>query len=93
MKDGKSEYRTAVIKVDSGEKALAPLVKRFRDGRVNESHFESEQAMIVLKDLAEADFNILVSKLMQNTGRESVWYRLREIRGKIAELLSLVADE
>jgi hypothetical protein len=93
MKDGKSEFRTAMIKVDSGEKALEPLVKRFKDGRVNESHFKSEKALVILNDLAEADFDILVNKLMENKGRESVWYRLRELRGKISEILALVADE
>ncbi|TFF92622.1 hypothetical protein EU545_00445 [Candidatus Thorarchaeota archaeon] len=93
MKDGKSEFRTAMIKVDSGEKALEPLVKRFKDGRVNESHFKSEKALVILNDLAEADFDILVNKLMENKGRESVWYRLRELRGKISEILVLVADE
>ena len=92
MKDGKSEYRAAMIKVDSGEKALEPLVKGFRDGRVNRSHFTSDRALVILGDLAEADFNILVTKLMENQGRESVWYRLREIRQMIKELLALVSE-
>ena len=92
MKDGKSEYRAAMIKVDSGEKALEPLVKRFRDGRVNRSHFTSDRALVILGDLAEADYNILVTKLMENQGRESVWYRLREMRQMIQELLTLVSE-
>jgi hypothetical protein len=93
IRDGKSEFRTALIKLDSAEKALDPLVKRYHDGRVNASHFTSERAMVILGDLAEADYEILVKKLMDNTGRESVWYRLRELRKKIAELLTLIAKE
>jgi hypothetical protein len=93
IRNGKSEFRTALIKLDSAEKALDPLVKRFHDGRVNASHFRSERAMVILKDLAETDYEILVKKLMDNTGRESVWYRLRELREKTAELLTLIAEE
>lgn len=93
IKDGRSEFRTALIKVDSGEKALEPLLKRFRDRRVNMTHFTSERALVILNDLAGADFDMLVKKLMDNTGRESVWYRLREIRATISELLTLVAEE
>jgi hypothetical protein len=93
IRDGKSEFRTALIKLDSAEKALDPLLKRFHDGRVNASHFTSERAILILGDLAEADYEILVKKLLDNTGRESVWYRLRELREKTVELLALIAEE
>ncbi len=92
IRDGKSEFRAAMIKVDSGEKALEPLVKRFRDGRVNRSHFTSDRALVILRDLAEADYEILIKKLVENMGRESVWYRLRELRQMIQELLGLVSE-
>jgi hypothetical protein len=92
MKDPKEHYRQALINVDSAEKALLPLTKRYKDGRVNESHFTSERAMVLLGDLAGMNYNIIIQKLMEQSGRESTWYRLKELRGKIAELLSFVAE-
>jgi hypothetical protein len=92
IKDPKDNFRQALIKVDSAEKALMPLIKRFRDGRVNETHFTSERAIVILGDLAGMDYNILIQKLMEHRGRESTWYRLKELREKIAELLELIAE-
>lgn len=92
IKDPKEHYRQALINVDSAEKALLPLVKRYNDGRVNESHFKSERAMVILGDLAGMDYNIIIQKLMEQSGRESTWYRLKELREKIAELIELIAD-
>jgi len=93
IKDPKSHYRQALISVDSAEKALSPLTKRFKDRRVNESHFTSEKAMVILGDLAGMNYNILIQKLMEQSGRESTWYRLNELREKIAELLELIAEQ
>jgi hypothetical protein len=93
IKDPKDHYRQALIKVDSAENALSPLTKRFKDGRVNESHFTSEKAMVILGDLAGMNYNILIQKLMEQSGRESTWYRLKELREKIAELLELIAEQ
>jgi hypothetical protein len=92
IRDPKEHYRQALINVDSAEKALLPLVKRYNDGRVNESHFKSERAMVLLGDLAGMDYNIIIQKLMEQTGRESTWFRLKELREKIAELIELIAD-
>ena len=92
IKDPKSHFRQALIKVDSAEKALLPLIKRFKDGRVNESHFTSERAMVILGDLAGMDYDILIQKLLEQSGRESTWYRLKELREKIAELIGLIAE-
>ena len=93
IKDPKSHYRQALISVDSAEKALSTLTKRFKDRRVNESHFTSEKAMVILGDLAGMNYNILIQKLMEQSGRESTWYRLNELREKIAELLELIAEQ
>jgi hypothetical protein len=93
IKDPKSHYRQALISVDSAEKALSPLTTRFKDGRVNESHFTSEKAMVILGDLAGMNYNILIQKLTEQSGRESTWYRLKELREKIAELLELIAEQ
>lgn len=92
IRDPKEHYRQALINVDSAEKALLPLVKRYNDGRVNEFHFKSERAMVLLGDLAGMDYNIIIQKLMEQTGRESTWFRLKELREKIAELIELIAD-
>ena len=92
IKDPKSHFRQAVINVDSAEKALLPLTKRFKDGRVNESHFTSEKAMVILGDLAGMDYNLLIQKLTGQSGRESTWYRLKELREKIAELIDLISE-
>jgi len=78
--------------VDAAEKALLPLIKRFKDGRVNQSHFTSERAIVFLGDLAGMDYNILIQKLLEQSGRESTWYRLKELREKIADLLELIAQ-
>lgn len=92
IKDPKNHYRQALINVDSAENALVPLTKRFKDGRVNESHFTSEKAMVILGDLAGMDYNLLIQKLMGQSGRESTWYRLKELREKIAELIDLISE-
>jgi hypothetical protein len=92
IKDPKSHFRQALIKVDSAERALLPLTKRFKDGRVNESHFTSERAIVILGDLAGMNYNIVIQKLMEASGRESTWYRLKELREKIAELMELIAE-
>ncbi|MFW9810320.1 MAG: hypothetical protein ACFFE6_13160 [Candidatus Thorarchaeota archaeon] len=92
MKDPKENYRTALINIDSAEKALMPLIKRFKDGRVNQSHFTSERAMVILGDIAGFEFEILIRKLSEGSGRESIWYRLKEIRAKMDELQNLVAE-
>ncbi|MFX1482931.1 MAG: hypothetical protein ACFFCP_07050 [Promethearchaeota archaeon] len=93
IKDSKENYRNALINVDSGEKALRPLLNRYRDGRVNQTHFKSEKAMIILGDLAGIEFDIFIRKLSEGTGRESIWYRLKEIRAKMDELKDLIADK
>ncbi|MFW9787267.1 MAG: hypothetical protein ACFFE2_02965 [Candidatus Thorarchaeota archaeon] len=92
IKDDKEHYRHALINVDSAEKALLPLTKRFRDGRVNESHFKSEKAMVILGDIAGMDYDLLIKMLVEQRGRESTWYRLKELREKISELIELIAD-
>jgi hypothetical protein len=92
IKDPKNHFRQALIKVDSAEKALLPLTKRFKDGRVNESHFTSEKAMVILGDLAGMDYNLLIQKLLEQSGRESTWYRLKELREKITELIDLISE-
>lgn len=92
IRDPKEHYRQALINIDSADKALSPLVKRYSDGRVNESHFKSDHAMVLLGDLAGMDYNIIIQKLMEQTGRESTWFRLKELREKIAELIELIAD-
>ena len=92
IKDPKGSYRGALIEIDSAERALEPLITRFRNGRVNESHFKSKSALVLLGDLAGVDYNIIVRKLADQSGRESTWYRLKELRAKIDELMSLIAD-
>jgi len=92
IKDPKSNYRGALIEIDSAERALEPLMTRFKDGRVNESHFKSKEALVMLGDLAGVDYNGIVRKLADQTGRESTWYRLKELRAKIDQLLGLIAD-
>jgi hypothetical protein len=92
MKDPKSKYRGALIEIDSAERSLEPLMTRFREGRVNESHFKSQDAIVLLGDLAGVDYNYIIRRLADQTGRESTWYRLKEIRAKINQLLGLIAD-
>ncbi len=92
IKDPKSNYRGALIEIDSAERALEPLMTRFRDGRVNESHFKSKDAIVLLGDLVGVDYNYIVRRLADQTGRESTWYRLKELSAKIEQLLGLIAD-
>jgi hypothetical protein len=92
IKDSKSNYRGALIEIDSAERALEPLMTRFKDGRVNESHFKSKKAIVLLGDLAGVDYGIFLRKLADQSGRVSTWYRLKELRTKIEEILALIAD-
>ena len=92
MKDPKSHYRGALFEIDSAERALIPLTTRYKDGRVNASHFKDEKAMILLQDLEGMDYSFLIRRLTESSGRESTWYRLKELRAKIEELLSLVEE-
>lgn len=92
MKDSKEIYRKALIEVDAGEKALCPLAKRFHKGIVNSSHFKDDEALILLKDVVEYDYDILVDKLAKRRSRESVWYRLDEISKKIRRVFGQISD-
>jgi hypothetical protein len=92
MKDPKSHYRGALFEIDSAERALKPLTTRYKDGRVNASHFKDEKAMILLQDLEGMDYSFLIRKLTESSGRESTWYRLKELRAKIAEILTLIEE-
>jgi hypothetical protein len=92
MKDPKSNYRTALINLDSAEKSLKPLIDRYKDGRVDKSHFTSERALVILGDLAGIEFSIFIRKLSEGSGRESIWYRLKELRAKLTELEGLVSE-
>ncbi|MDF1540416.1 MAG: hypothetical protein P1Q69_16090 [Candidatus Thorarchaeota archaeon] len=93
MPNPKNKYRSALIELDSAEKALKPLVKRFKDDRVNKTHFKNDDAIRLLGDLAGFEFNILIAKLSEQTGRESVWYRLREICENVEKIFKSVAEE
>jgi hypothetical protein len=93
LKDPKKNYREALIKLDSAEKALRPLGKRYRDGRVNAGHFKDANALLMLRDLTEFDYGLLVDLLAQRKRWESVWYRLDELSKKTEELFNQVADE
>jgi hypothetical protein len=92
IKDSKSHYRGALFEIDSAERALIPLTTRYKDGRVNASHFKDEKAMILLQDLEGMNYSILIRKLTERSGRESIWLRLKELRAKIEELLTLVEE-
>ena len=92
MKDPKSHYRGALFEIDSAERALKPLTTRYKDGRVNATHFKDEKAMILLQDLAGMDYSFLIRRLTESSGRESTWYRLKELRAKIKELLTLIEE-
>jgi hypothetical protein len=92
MKDSKNNYRKARIELDAAEKSLEPLAKRVRDGRVNESHFIDPKALVLLKDIMDFDYQILMNLLLEGRGRESVWYRLRELSQKTEEIFGLVVD-
>jgi hypothetical protein len=93
MSDNKDKYRSALVKLDSGRKSLEPLAKRIRDGRVDQSYFESERAMVLLKDIIEYDYDILIEFLAERKGRESVWYRLRELGEKVKQVFEMVSKE
>jgi len=92
IKDPKSHYRGALFEIDSAERALKPLTTRYKDGRVNASHFKDEKAMTLLQDLEGMDYSFLIRRLTESSGRDSTWYRLKELRAKIAELLTLIEE-
>ncbi|NWF95472.1 MAG: hypothetical protein HXY34_04980 [Candidatus Thorarchaeota archaeon] len=93
IKDPREYYREALIHLDSADKALEPLRKRLRDGRVDASHFRSEEAITHLNDIVSFDYHLLISMLAQRRGRESVWYRLDELSKKTKLVFDLVSDE
>ncbi|TFG06281.1 hypothetical protein EU538_10485 [Candidatus Thorarchaeota archaeon] len=93
MNDPVDSYRKALIELDSAEKSLKPLAIRVRDGRVNESHFQSDEAVKMLRDLIDFDYEVLIRRLSQREGRESVWYRLKETSQKCEEIYQLVAEK
>lgn len=92
MKDSKTHYRGALFEIDAAERALKPLTTRFKDGRVNASHFKDEKALTLLQDLEGMDYSFLIRRLTESKGRESTWYRLKELRVKIKELLTLIEE-
>ena len=92
LKDWKGYYRTARVEVESAERAIYPLTKRFRDGRVNAEHFIDEEALLLLKDLAEFDYQIPIRLLWAHKSHESVWYQLEELSKKAKAVLEKVAD-
>lgn len=91
MKDPKELYRNALISIDSAENALKPLAKRFRDGRVNASHFVDGNALVLLTDIIDFNYDLIVSRLSRGEGRESAWYILEELTGKIERVFKMVA--
>ncbi len=91
-KDRKTNYHKASIEVASAEKALYPLTRRFRDGRVNAEHFKDKEALTLLKDMTEFDYQELIRLLLERKGRESAWYRLEGLRKKAKAVLEKVAD-
>ena len=93
LKNSEGNYRTAIINLDSAEKSLHPLAKRVRDGRVNESHFDNPEALVLLKDIIDFDYGILIQFLSERRGRDSVWYRLREINEKTESVLNHVSEK
>ena len=90
--DKDHEFGKALIKLDSAEKSLEPLAKRVRDGRVNASHFKDEYALTLLSDIIEYEYQILIKLLAERKGRESVWYRLKELSDKIQMVMDLIAE-
>jgi hypothetical protein len=93
MRDPSKYYRTALIKLDSAENALHPLALRLKEGRVNSTHFRDEKAMVLLKDLTEFDYQVLINLLSDRRGRESVWYRLDELSKKAREIHEMVSAD
>lgn len=92
MKDSKDNYRAALIKLDAAEKSMEPLAKRFRDGRIDKSYFKNERALVLLRDLIDFNYQILLEMLSERRGRESVWYRLKELSEMAEGLYNLVAE-
>ena len=92
LKDWKGYYRSARIEVESAERAIYPLTKRFRDGRVNAEHFTDEEALTLLKDLTEFDYQVPIRLLWAHKSRESVWYQLEELSKKAKAVLEKVAN-
>ena len=92
FQDKKEEFGKALIKLDSAEKTLAPLTKRCHDGRVNASHFTDDYALTLLSDIIDYDYQILIDLLAERKGRESVWYRLKELSEKIQNVMDLIAE-
>jgi hypothetical protein len=92
LKNSEGNYRTAIIKLDAAEKSLNPLARRVRDGRVNESHFDSPESLLVLRDVIDFDYGILIQLLSERKGRDSVWYRLHELSEKTERVLNLVSE-
>ena len=90
--DKKEEFGKALIVLDSAEKTLEPLAKRFHDGRVNASHFTDDYALTLLSDIIDYDYQILIDLLAERKGRESVWYRLKELSEKIHNVMDLIAE-
>ncbi|MEM2143406.1 MAG: hypothetical protein QXQ81_09130 [Candidatus Thorarchaeota archaeon] len=91
IRDPSKHYTNALIELDLAEKSLQPLRKRLGDGTVNASHFTSEKALVMLRDLCEFDYDILVNLLANKRGKESVGLRLVELDRLAVELLNLVA--
>jgi hypothetical protein len=81
------------VKLDSGRKSLEPLAKRFRDGRVDGSYFESERALVLLTDVIKFNYDLLIDLLAERKGKESVWFILKELSGKVKEVFGLVSEE
>ncbi|MHA2003256.1 MAG: hypothetical protein ACW975_14300 [Candidatus Thorarchaeota archaeon] len=93
LKNSEDNYRTAIMKLDAAEKSLYPLARRIRDGRVNESHFGNPEALLLLRDIIDFDYGILMQLLSERRGRDSVWYRLRELNEKTESAFNLVSEE
>ncbi|MHA1926359.1 MAG: hypothetical protein ACXABV_11620 [Candidatus Thorarchaeota archaeon] len=92
LKNSEDNYRAAILKLDAAEKSLYPLARRVRDGRVNESHFDNPEALLLLRDIVDFDYGILMQFLSERKGRDSVWYRLREFSEKTESLFNLVSE-
>jgi hypothetical protein len=92
FKDKKQDYAKGLIKLDAAEKALEPLAIRFRDGRVNSSHFKDDDAVSLLNDVIDYEYQLLINLLAERKGRETVWYRLKELSDKIQSIIDLIAE-
>jgi hypothetical protein len=92
FKDKEHEFGNALIKLDLAEKSLDPLAKRVRDGRVNASHFTDDYALTLLSDIIDYEYQILIRLLAERKGRESVWYRLKELTDKIQKVIDLISE-